>query len=33
MDLLWPEDTIAEAALKLHKAAHFARRGTVTSGT
>ena len=26
MDLLWPEDTIAEAAPTLHKAVHFARR-------
>jgi hypothetical protein len=26
IDLVWPEDTIAEAVLKLHKAAHFARR-------
>jgi len=26
MDLLWPQDTIAEAVPKLHKAAHFARR-------
>src|SRR5215472_2771291 len=26
IDLVWPEDTIAEAAPKLHKAAHFARR-------
>src|SRR6201981_2381730 len=26
IDLVWPEDTIAEAVPKLHKAAHFARR-------
>ena len=26
IDLLWPDDTIDEAAPKLHKAAHFARR-------
>ena len=26
MDALWPDDTIAEATPKLHKAAHFARR-------
>ncbi len=26
IDLLWPEDTIEEAAPKLHKAAHYARR-------
>jgi len=26
IDLLWPEDTLDEAAPKLHKAAHFARR-------
>ena len=26
IDLLWPEDTIAGAVPKLHKAAHFARR-------
>ena len=26
IDLLWPDDTIREAAPKLHKAAHFARR-------
>jgi DNA-binding SARP family transcriptional activator len=26
LDLLWPDDTIEEAAPKLHKAAHFARR-------
>jgi len=26
IDLLWPDDTIEEAAPKLHKAAHFARR-------
>src|SRR5262249_7201703 len=26
IDLLWPEDTIDDAAPKLHKAAHFARR-------
>ena len=25
-DLVWPDDTIDEAAPKLHKAAHFARR-------
>jgi DNA-binding SARP family transcriptional activator/tetratricopeptide (TPR) repeat protein len=27
IDLLWPDDTLDEAAPKLHKAAHFARRG------
>ena len=32
MDLLWPEDTIAEAAPKLHKAAHFARRALDVPG-
>ncbi len=26
IDLVWPDDTIDEAAPKLHKAAHFARR-------
>jgi DNA-binding SARP family transcriptional activator len=26
IDLVWPQDTIAEAVPKLHKAAHFARR-------
>ena len=26
LDLLWPDDTIDDAAPKLHKAAHFARR-------
>lgn len=26
IDLVWPDDTIAEATPKLHKAAHFARR-------
>ena len=26
INLVWPEDTIAEAVPKLHKAAHFARR-------
>jgi DNA-binding SARP family transcriptional activator/tetratricopeptide (TPR) repeat protein len=26
LDLVWPDDTIEEAAPKLHKAAHFARR-------
>src|SRR5947209_15452007 len=26
IDLLWPDDSIEEAAPKLHKAAHFARR-------
>jgi DNA-binding SARP family transcriptional activator/predicted negative regulator of RcsB-dependent stress response len=26
LDLVWPDDTIDEAAPKLHKAAHFARR-------
>jgi DNA-binding SARP family transcriptional activator/tetratricopeptide (TPR) repeat protein len=26
IDLVWPEDTMAEAVPKLHKAAHFARR-------
>jgi DNA-binding SARP family transcriptional activator/tetratricopeptide (TPR) repeat protein len=26
IDLLWPEETLDEAAPKLHKAAHFARR-------
>src|SRR3954454_4939799 len=26
IDLLWPDDTVEEAAPKLHKAAHFARR-------
>jgi hypothetical protein len=26
IELVWPEDTIAEAVPKLHKAAHFARR-------
>ena len=26
IDLLWPDDTLDEAAPKLHKAAHFARR-------
>ncbi len=26
IDLVWPEDTLAEAVPKLHKAAHFARR-------
>ena len=26
IDRVWPEDTIAEAVPKLHKAAHFARR-------
>jgi DNA-binding SARP family transcriptional activator len=26
IDLVWPDDTIAEAVPKLHKAAHFARR-------
>ena len=26
IDLIWPQDTIAEAVPKLHKAAHFARR-------
>ena len=26
IDLVWPEDTIAEAVPKLHKAAYFARR-------
>ncbi|HMK11818.1 MAG TPA: AAA family ATPase [Acidimicrobiales bacterium] len=26
LDLLWPDDTVDEAAPKLHKAAHFARR-------
>ena len=26
VDALWPEDTLAEAVPKLHKAAHFARR-------
>ncbi|MEO8692958.1 MAG: AAA family ATPase [Acidimicrobiales bacterium] len=26
IDLVWPDDTIEEAAPKLHKAAHFARR-------
>ncbi|HXZ76329.1 MAG TPA: hypothetical protein VEH31_36425 [Streptosporangiaceae bacterium] len=32
MHLLWPEDTIAEAASKLHKAAHFARRALGVPG-
>jgi len=32
MDLLWPEDTLAEAAPKLHKAAHFARRALGVPG-
>ena len=27
LDLLWPDDTIEQSAPKLHKAAHFARRG------
>jgi len=26
IDRIWPQDTIAEAVPKLHKAAHFARR-------
>ena len=26
LDLLWPDDTVDEAAPKLHKAAHFARK-------
>src|SRR5215470_13940078 len=26
IDLVWPQDTIADAVPKLHKAAHFARR-------
>src|SRR5579859_2685834 len=32
MDLLWPQDTIAEAAPKLHKAAHYARRALGVPG-
>ncbi|HEX2381501.1 MAG TPA: AAA family ATPase [Acidimicrobiales bacterium] len=30
IDLLWPDDTLDEAAPKLHKAAHFARRALDT---
>ena len=26
IDMLWPDDTLDQAAPKLHKAAHFARR-------
>src|SRR5579862_6904064 len=32
MDLLWPGDTIAAAAPRLHKAAHFARRALGVPG-
>jgi DNA-binding SARP family transcriptional activator len=28
LDLVWPDETMAEAVPKLHKAAHFARGAT-----
>ena len=33
LDLLWPDDTVDEAAPKLHKAAHFARAAPSTCRT
>ncbi len=33
LDALWPDDDIDEAAPKLHKAAHFARRATGLANT
>jgi DNA-binding SARP family transcriptional activator/tetratricopeptide (TPR) repeat protein len=32
IDLVWPDDTLDEAAPKLHKAAHFARRALAVPG-
>src|SRR5687768_9530465 len=32
IDALWPDDAVDEAAPKLHKAAHFARRGLGAPG-